>query len=305
MVVGQAEVPVRPQPLAQPGVVGVAQEPSPQRGNGPLHTQPQSAEGTYARLHRVGPPALQPAVLGAGLGIDGLKPALVAQQVEHGEVAEDLAVEHGSQVELHVGLAHEAGGVTKKPQRRAVGQQGPQVLARPVQQFLHHGVGRPLGGAGDTGRAPVEVDPPPEEVHGNLLPHMAHREAAAVGDDPPGRRRGHSPEAQLPQHHPQPLVPSQGGGPVARGQGREGVAERSPGTDEHRPRPVGRLPGGHAELQPVGIGAEPGKVSAGDDAGQEVGRHDAPDGAHGGQPADLFGRGAADTHWLVATGSHT
>ena len=69
-----------------------------------------------------------------------LDAGLVEQQVEQGELGEELAVEHRLEVELDVGLAGEGGGVAQQPQDPAVGQDRPQVLVGAVEQLLHHRV---------------------------------------------------------------------------------------------------------------------------------------------------------------------
>lgn len=73
----------------------VPQEAGPERLDGLLHTRAERLECTGAGLGGVGAPAFQPAVGDGGVvALVRLEPARMADEEQHHEVAEDLAVEH-------------------------------------------------------------------------------------------------------------------------------------------------------------------------------------------------------------------
>ena len=52
------------------------------------------------------------------------------QREQQREVAIELAIEDGLQIELHVGRADQGGGITQEAKQTPVGQQPPQVRRR-------------------------------------------------------------------------------------------------------------------------------------------------------------------------------
>ena len=104
------------------------------------------------------------------------------------EVAVLLAVEHGGEVELHVGMAGEAGVVAQQAEPLAVADDGPEVLVAAVQELLHETVRRDPGGAGHAGSAPVDLDAGADEVHGHRPgPFVADRVVPTVEVQAAGR----------------------------------------------------------------------------------------------------------------------
>ncbi|MHA2615509.1 MAG: hypothetical protein V2G37_01340, partial [bacterium JZ-2024 1] len=78
------------------------------------------------------------------------------EQDEVVEVGVALGFEDGLQVELHVGLAAQEGGLAQKPQEAAVGDDAPEMLGA-VQELLHQGVGGEARTAG--GIHPAQFPP--------------------------------------------------------------------------------------------------------------------------------------------------
>jgi len=146
----------RKEPLPQGLVARVAEKAAAEGGDGRLDTTAQLVEGTGALLLRRPGPALQPAVFRAR----GLHPRLVAKEPEQDEIGIDLAAHHRLEIKLDPGLAGEADVVAEDAQPAAVGEQGPEPVLGAVEQLLNHAVRRAAAGAGNTGGAPVEVNPP-------------------------------------------------------------------------------------------------------------------------------------------------
>ena len=180
-----------------------------------LHAAAQKGERSRAGRDGGGAPRLQPAVRRGAPSLAHLDAGLVEQQVEQHEVGEDLAVEHRLEVELDVGLTREGRGVAQQPQRPPVGHEGPQVVVGAVEQLLDHGVGCPLGGAGDALGALVEVDAPAQEVDRRRPPQVGDREASVSRCQPAGWRGGHPAVAELAQQLEQPLLAGEADGGVA------------------------------------------------------------------------------------------
>ena len=114
----------RAQFLPEKAVGRVRQETAAQGGNGLLDTVTQLVKRACSLLEGCARPLLQPA-LGWPLRLHA---RLMAEQPQQGEVGVDLAVHHGLQVELDIGLARETGVVAQHAQPQTVRDNTPQVL---------------------------------------------------------------------------------------------------------------------------------------------------------------------------------
>ena len=154
----------------------MGQEPGAEDGDRLLDAVAQLVERPLALVGGEAAPLLQVAGRRAAVALDR-EPGLVADQVEQHEVGEQLAVEDRLQVELDVGGADQRGRVAQQPQRRAVGQDRPQVGVVAVEQFLEHGL---RGAGGDVRGLVVQVGAPAEQVDRDVPGPVADREALAL-----------------------------------------------------------------------------------------------------------------------------
>ena len=118
----------------------VANEPGPQVFNSLLDTDSQLVEGATPICFRLFGPDFKPAGRRAVL-CSTFQPGLVTYQPEETEVRKGFAFEDAFEVEFDMGLAREAGVVSKDKELEAIRDQGPQVLCRAVHEFLNHTVG--------------------------------------------------------------------------------------------------------------------------------------------------------------------
>ena len=175
---------------AQVRVGRMGEEPGAEDGDGLLDAVAELIECPLALLGGESAPLLQVAGRGAAVVLDR-EAGLVAGQVEKHEVGEQFPVEDRLKVELDVGGADQRGRVAQQPQRRAVGQDRPQIGVVAVEEFLEHGLRR----AGrDMRRLVVQVGGPAEQVDGHVPGPVADREALALQLE---AAPGHFVEAEL------------------------------------------------------------------------------------------------------------
>ena len=155
---------------------GMGEEARAEGADAHLDSLAQVLQGAGALLAGLLGPPLQPALLGA-LALD---PGLMAQQPEQAEVRVQLAVHHGGEVELDVGLAGQADVVAKDAQLEPVGEEGPEVVVGAVQELLHQAMGAGLGGARLARSALVEIQTGANQVDRCVTPQVGDGVAFAV-----------------------------------------------------------------------------------------------------------------------------
>ncbi len=274
-------------PQQQPVVLAWTQRPVPQRfphgGRGGEEataedaqrvgdTEPQGGQRAGAAGGAFLAPAFQPAGRG-GRGRVRLRldAAGVANLPEQREVGEHLAVEHALQIELDVGLADEGRGVPQQPQRKAVGDQAPQMILGPVEQLLEQGVRGLFRRAAHIWGAAVQRHAGAEQVDGGALPLVGQRIGDAVDAQPTGGDGRQPPVTELLEQDAKP--PGSGGFGqrlgVLAGWGR--ATKRQPGRAQAVPGPVGRLADGLPVGKPEVAGPHAGQVVAAGDRREDVG----------------------------------
>ena len=145
----------------------------------------------------------------------------MAEHPEQREVGEDLAVHHRLEVELDVRLAGQGGVVAEDPQPAAVGQEGPEVVVRAVQELLDQPV--------RAGRLPapaVEVDAESDQVDRGLLPGVRDRVGLVL--DRHWLRRDEPAVAEFLEQRQEPALAGDGRGGVGLGELAERLAEVPP-----------------------------------------------------------------------------
>ena len=268
---------------AQRGVVGMAQEPGAQGGDGLLHAVAQLVERAGAGGDGFDAPLLQPARRGRGALVDR-EAGNVQQPVEQHELAEQLAVKDGFQVELDVGRRGERARVAQQPQLAAVGDHAPQVGLGAVQAFLH----QRLRGHGARSAGPlVQVGVPRGQVHRHVVPAVADREGlgSVVGRDP-GPDRGQHAEAERVEQGCQPVRerrPRRVRRQVGLRSGRERLAQLLPQRSKVVPVALRFVADGAGAGDAVVGRLATAHVLALGDADQHVGGQQAPDGVDRGE----------------------
>ncbi len=206
--------------------------------------------------------------------------------VQQHELAEQLAVEDGFQVEVDVGGRSEGRGVAQQTYAAAVGEDRPEVGLGAVEAVLDHGLRGDLAG----GRALVQVLVPRGEVDQGRAVAVGDREVlvrVGVGRD---ARRAHlcqRTEVQLAEELGQPVRTGAagrvGGRGAGHGVGGQGGAQVAPERLEVLPGALGLVAHGHRGGQAVvgGLGAR--QVPPLGDAQQHVGGEESADRGDGGE----------------------
>jgi len=233
---------------------GVGEETGAQRTDGFLHAFAQALKGARALLAGLLGPLLQP-TQGGTLALD---PGLMAQEPEQAKVRVQLAVHHGGEVELHVGLTGKTDVVSENPQLEPVGDEGPEVVVGAVEELLHQSVGAGLGGADLTGSTLIQLETGADEVDRGMAPEVRDRIALAV--DFEGGVALQAPVAQLVEQREQPAVARQAGGRVSLRKALQLFAEARPQRREPVPGAVGGLVDALALRQVVLLGADAGQL---------------------------------------------
>ena len=183
------------------------QEPLTEIHDGGFHAVAQPVECTGTR----GGGVLAPLFEHALLGWITLEAAAMASEPQQREVAVQLALEDGMQVEFDVGLTGKRSVVPQESQRQAVGEQRPEMVVAAVEKFLHQAVRRGSSCPGHSWGASINGNLRAQQVDGN-------RVAPLVGDgvllavDLAGPSCRQSAESQLIAERVQPTLPCQPGG---------------------------------------------------------------------------------------------
>lgn len=113
----------------------MAKEAGAEGGDRVLDAVAQAVQRAGAGRDCVHPPLLQPARRRRRVLRD-IEPRDVQQPIQQDELAEQLTVEDGVQVELYVGRGRQGTGVAQQSQLPAIRDDAPQVGVRAVQQLL-------------------------------------------------------------------------------------------------------------------------------------------------------------------------
>ncbi|MCC6129686.1 MAG: hypothetical protein IT186_07130 [Acidobacteria bacterium] len=224
-------------------------------------------------------PLLQP----TGGGLLALEARLMAEQPQHAEVGEGIALHHGFDVELDVGLAGEALVVTQQPQAQAVGDDSPEVFLGAVEEFLNEGVGGGLGRAGNAGCAAIDQDLVTDQVNGQMIVEMGDGVFAAI--DLAGLALGrHAPKAKFLEERIQPTFAGERrAGSIQIAGFFAGLLEPAPGHENLLPGALDDLVEFLPRQEVIGVGGEPVEVLPLGNTLQQLRGQDRAFGADGGE----------------------